>query len=284
MSFLDHIKACNSANPAKFLTFLVGGTKIGSVSPAFSLHFSGFSDVFAVDEKNVRLREHLATPEQRSDALRAVLARLAAQGLLPPPLGEDFPVLRNWGETPLMAIDRRYVALFGLKAFGVHMNGIVRQGDQIKLWIGRRAADKLVEPNKLDNMVAGGQPVGLSVLDNLRKEAAEEAGLPTALVAQAKPVGAITYLMEGALGLKPDTLFLFDLEMPPDVIPRNTDGEISEFMLMDLDEAARRVRATNDFKFNVNLVLIDFLIRHGRLTPDEEPDYMALVTGLRGGH
>jgi len=43
------------------------------------------------------------------------------------------------------------------------------------------------------------------------------------------------------------------------------------------------VRSGSDFKFNVNLVIIDFLIRHGYLSPDLEPDYLGLVSGLRRG-
>jgi len=63
--------------------------------------------------------------------------------------------------------------------------------------------------------------------------------------------------------------------------PRNTDGEIESFRQMELGEVAERVRDTQDFKFNVNLVLIDFLVRHGRLCPDSEPAYVELVRGLR---
>jgi hypothetical protein len=37
----------------------------------------------------------------------------------------------------------------------------------------------------------------------------------------------------------------------------------------------------DDFKFNCSLVVIDFLIRHGVITP-ADPDYFDLVTGLRG--
>lgn len=44
------------------------------------------------------------------------------------------------------------------------------------------------------------------------------------------------------------------------------------------------MRDTDDFKFNVNLVIIDFLIRHGLLRPDDEPDYVAIVHGLRRGN
>ncbi|MEO0034473.1 MAG: hypothetical protein RLZZ501_496, partial [Pseudomonadota bacterium] len=31
------------------------------------------------------------------------------------------------------------------------------------------------------------------------------------------------------------------------------------------------------------LVILDFLIRHGHLSPDHEPDYLDLVAGLRRG-
>jgi hypothetical protein len=42
------------------------------------------------------------------------------------------------------------------------------------------------------------------------------------------------------------------------------------------------VRDTDDFKFNVNLVIIDFALRHGLLTP-ENREYLALIAGLRQG-
>jgi hypothetical protein len=41
------------------------------------------------------------------------------------------------------------------------------------------------------------------------------------------------------------------------------------------------LRDTADFKFNVALVLLDLLVRHGRLGP-EHPDYVPIVEGLRG--
>ena len=41
-----------------------------------------------------------------------------------------------------------------------------------------------------------------------------------------------------------------------------------------------RLTDTEDFKFNVSLVIIDFLIRHGLIDP-EHPDYLELIAGLR---
>jgi len=63
-------------------------------------------------------------------------------------------------------------------------------------------------------------------------------------------------------------------------VPRNTDGEIVEFYLWPIDKVAEIVRETTEFKFNCNLVIIDFLIRHGFILP-EEPDYLEILAGLR---
>jgi 8-oxo-dGTP pyrophosphatase MutT (NUDIX family) len=279
MSFLDHIRRCNTYAPSRFLPFEVGGRQAGWVSAEMAGRLAGLADTFVVDSRRVRLAEHLASPEQRTEAVRQAVRRL--DGALGEPSGEDYAVVANWGDEPLMLMDRQIVPAFGVRAFGIHVNGIVRDGGRLKLWIGRRAADKRVAPNKLDNMIAGGQPAKLTLTENLIKEAAEEADLPASLALTARPVGALSYCFEGRGGLKPDTLFVYDLELPTDFVPRNTDGEISHFTLMDVEEVTERVRSTDDFKFNVNLVIIDFLIRHGILTAENEPDYMELVTGLR---
>ena len=260
---------------------MVAGQAVGRIRRDFSPRLAAYADLFAVTADRVVLHDRLATPAARSEAIREAARRLFALGLVPAPKGENFPLVTDWGRTPLAVLDRTLVPVFGARAFGLHINGFVRHGKDLRLWIGRRAADREIEPNKLDNMVAGGQPVGLSLAENLVKEAAEEAAIPSDLALQAVPVGALTYCMDGERGLKPDTLFVYDLELPVDFTPTNTDGEIASFTLMDVDEVAEIVRTSYDFKFNVALVLIDFLIRHGRLTPDNEPDYLALVTGLR---
>jgi hypothetical protein len=43
-----------------------------------------------------------------------------------------------------------------------------------------------------------------------------------------------------------------------------------------------RLKDSDDFKFNVALVNLDFALRHGALSPDEEPGYQAIVEGLQG--
>ena len=129
-------------------------------------------------------------------------------------------------------------------------------------------------------MVAGGQPIGLGILENLIKECDEEASISKTLSIKAIPVGAVSYIMETEAGLKPDTLFCFDLKLSDKFVPKNKDGEISKFYRWPMEQVSRMVDEGFDFKFNCNLVLIDFFIRHGCI-PSDHPDYLKLIKGLR---
>ncbi|HEY4164020.1 MAG TPA: DUF4743 domain-containing protein, partial [Dongiaceae bacterium] len=133
----------------------------------------------------------------------------------------------------------------------------------------------------------GGLPSHITPFDNLMKEAAEEAGLAKELARRARPVGAIRYRMELDGYLRDDTLFAYDLELPApgspgDFVPHNHDGEIADFRLMTLDEVERILAETEDFKFNVALVVIDFMIRMGHIAP-ERADYCDLALALGKG-
>jgi len=52
---------------------------------------------------------------------------------------------------------------------------------------------------------------------------------------------------------------------------------------MPIQEALELIRPGDAFKFNVSLVILDFAIRHGILSPDSEPDYEAISGGLQRG-
>lgn len=281
MSFLDHIRACNNGDPSRYRPFLIGGRRVGFLRPAFAELLRSFPDIFQVGTDRVTLSPDLSGPDERSAAVADVGRRLVAAGILPKPRGESLRVAEGWGAPTLMVLERKFISYFGVAAYGVHVNGFVRTARGLSLWIGTRAQDKDVAPGKLDNMIAGGLPAGLGLMDNLVKEAGEEADVPQALARTARPAGIVSYVMEDEGGLKPDTLFVYDLEVPEDFTPRNTDGETAFFTLMDVSEVARRVRDSRDFKFNVTLVITDFLIRHGLLSPETEPDYAEIACGLR---
>ena len=279
MSLLRHVRRCNAWRPDQFHPLWRGEMRIGLVRRDNAAALRPFPAVFTVDETGV----HLVAPgdfEALSAAVDQVCEQLVRDGRVAKWRNEFFAVAPRWDAPPLFKLDRGAISFFGVRAYGVHVNGYRRLADGLKLWIGRRAPDKKVSPDKLDNLVAGGIDYKHGLAATLVKEAEEEASLPPELAAAAVPVGAIAYRMEIDYGLRDDVLFLYDLEMPENVTPVNRDGEIVAFTLMDAQDVVARVRDTEDVKFNVNLVIIDFAIRHGLVRP-EDADYLDLVVGLR---
>mgnify|MGYP003627224508 CR=1 FL=1 len=280
MAYIDHIVRCNDYDLGGFRPWFIGDDQAGWMRHTFAERLRAFPEIFIVTESRVWLAPDLETPAIRSQQLAAVCTELAGAGELPAARGELFPVLPHWAGTQLASLDRAWVTHFGLPAYGVHLNGYVSGDAGTEMWIARRALGKMTYPGQLDNLVAGGQPAGLGLYENMVKECAEEADIPAALAARMRSTGQITYAMEVEEGLKQDTLFTFDLELPREFEPHNTDGEVDSFRLAPIAEVAAIVRDTYDFKFNCNLVVLDFLVRHGFLTADDAPDFGGICTGL----
>jgi 8-oxo-dGTP pyrophosphatase MutT (NUDIX family) len=278
--YLRHIRACNPVIEEPFLPWLIEGQVVGWLRPKLAEVLTTRYQVFTHAGDALVLHESLDNFAARTEALRQISEWLAEQGLTGPLLGEPYPVTPAGRESALCVIDRATGAYFGIRAFGQHLNAYVRRNGDLYMWIGRRARDRLIFPGYLDNMVAGGLPHGISLLDNLLKECEEEAELPPELARNAVPVGAVTYNRVAKRGYRPDVLYCYDLELPVDFVPHNRDGEVESFSLLEVQEVARLVRETSEFKLNCNLVVIDFLLRHGFIGPEEE-DYLALVSGLR---
>src|ERR1700719_2675222 len=262
MSFRDHIVSCNNFDPARVVPLLTGHQRVGLVRRDNAAALRRFPDVFAVGDDRVSLlaRGDVAAV---SGAVDAVVDALVAEKRIPKSRSETFDVAPRWGAPVVFRLDRGAVPFFGTRAYGVHVNGYRRIGSMLDLWVGRRSPDKSVAPDKLDNLVAGGIGNGHGLQETLLKEGEEEASLPRGLTSRAVPAGAVSYRMENELGIRDDVLFVFDLEMPTDFVPKNQDGEIVHFELIPAPAVLDRVRASDDFKFNVNLVILDFALRHG---------------------
>lgn len=278
MSFADHIRACNNYDRARVVPLLAGGRRIGWLRHDNAAALARFPAVFAVEPERVRLIAP-GDADAVSAAVDAVVEALVLENRVPKWRDETFDVMPRWGDRPVFRLDRGAVPFFGVRAYGVHLNGYRRDAGRLSLWIGRRAPDKRVAPDKLDNLVAGGIGNGYGVAATLIKEGEEEAAIPSGLTRRAVPVGAVSYRMETALGIRDDVLFVYDLEMPAGFVPQNSDGEIVRFELMPAQSVVERVRATDDFKFNVNLVILDFALRHGLIGIDD-PEYLDVASGL----
>lgn len=270
--FLRHLRQCNTAAvPGARFPFTLGGKPAGWIDPAIADR---------LEQEGWGSRAQGFTLQDPSK-LEAFAERLAQEGFYRSH-HEAFDVMPDLGQPPMARIDRGALPLFGLVAIGVHMNGLVRKQDGLYLWTGRRARNKRLDPGKLDHLVAGGVPAGHTPHAALLKEAAEEASIGPELADKAEDVGRIVYALNRPEGLRRDILYCYDLFLPESFEPVAADGEVESFSLMPLTQAFTLVRDTDEFKFNVNLVLIDLFLRYGLIDPGSEVG-QSLRAGLAHG-
>jgi hypothetical protein len=266
IGFQRHVRACNNAElPGTRLPFLIGEQPVGWVPVRIASALDGRPAIVCAPGR-VTLTDPAALP--------GIARSLSERGLYRW-RGEAFDVRATPDGPALTQIDRGAVPSFGIQATGVHVNGLVERGDGLHLWVARRAMDKHLDPGKLDHIVAGGVSAGYGPMETLIKEAGEEAAIPPALAVRAVHVGVIGYAMERPEGLRRDCLHCYDLVLPLDFTPKPADGEVEAFELWPIERVVEAVRDTSDFKFNVNLVLIDLFIRRGLVRGREAEDLRA---------
>jgi 8-oxo-dGTP pyrophosphatase MutT (NUDIX family) len=180
-------------------------------------------------------------------------------------------------------VERFSAPLFGICTRGAHMTCYTRTSTgEMKIWVGRRSSRLFTYPGKLDTTVAGGVKASHTPFRCIVEEAEEEASLPTDFVKEnTKPVGVLTYFTQSKNSglIHPDVLYMFDLELPETMVPKPNDDEVEEFVLMSVEET-KQAMVKGEFKDNCNLVMIDFFVRHGILTAEEEGDYVEIMQRL----
>ena len=279
MSYIQRIEENNNYTTKEKISFVIEGKIVGQIRNAY-LDYILSSDIFVLHEEVITLVANLKTFKERTDALYLFAKQVQRDGITNRFMDENYPIMEKPNSEPLAFIDRSISTLLGTVSFGQHLNAYVMTNDGMKMWIGRRAKDKPHHGGKLDHLVAGGLPYDISASDNLKKECYEEAGMSEALATEAKSVGLVSYKYEYELGGKEDIIYCYDIELREDFVPKCTDGEVEEFYLMPIEEVAEIVRTTQEFKPNCNLVIIDFLVRHGYIGVEDE-DYVEIVKRLR---
>lgn len=228
--------------------------------------------------------------ETRSEAVAQTLQALRKTG--------HFQVLKKWrnelyavygrNKQLLFNVERSASPLFGVVTYGVHLTAYTKSASgEYKIWTPRRAKSKQTYGGLLDNAVGGGIASGESPFESLVRECMEEASLPEDLVrSQVKACGTVTYFhvrSEKAGGetglLQPECEYVYDLELGDDVVLKPNDNEVEEFYLWSVDEVKEAMRR-GEFKPNCATIVLDFLVRHGLLTQENEKDYIEIVARL----
>ena len=130
-----------------------------------------------------------------------------------------------------------------------------------------RSPNKPTWPNLMDNFVGGAVSEGLTVLDTAVKEAKEEAGVPLELAQHLQPAGLVSFFHSTSRGVHPNTEFVFDLDLPEDFVPLNTDGEVESWRLVPASELVGLICRPEEFKITSSPVVVDWLVRRGDTLP-----------------
>ena len=202
-----------------------------------------------------------APPAQLSNNLRTLAHGLHRAGLIPAWRNEEFAYYGDDGHE-YFRVERAAFRTFGLRSQAAHINGFTSAGT---LWLGRRSESKQIDPGKLDNLCAGGINATETVVHCAIRELWEEAGIPEGIAQQINPAGKLMiHRPHPPHGIHHESLFIFDLELPSNLVPVNHDGEVSRFIELGLAEAAARILA-DEFTDDAALVTADFILRRNRL-------------------
>ncbi len=278
---LRFVETATGFDPAQtMLPLTVNGLEVGWLRPDFAVHLNNWPELFSVRARGVGMIGEFATVEQRSARFASVVEALASAGVISGWRDEQVAVAESFYAPAVLHVERAASRYFGFTMYAVHLNGITHRDGAAHMWLARRAAHKHLDPNLLDNLTAGRIARGYAPWQTLVKESFEEAGIEKSLATQAKSVGAIKSVREVDEGVHHEIMFVHDLELPASFVPHNQDGEVAEFVCASMPQLIALLAEPAQFTTDAALVMVDYLLRHGHLTP-ERADYLKLIRALK---
>ncbi|MFM0069897.1 DUF4743 domain-containing protein [Paraburkholderia sediminicola] len=266
------------------LPFWIDAEQVGWIRSTDVPLLARWPDVFAIDsveQRRVTLAPVFNTVDLRSAALGSVIGALAAEGRIPGWRNETYAIRNAFDAPPLAYIERAASRFFGTMTYAVHLNGVVEYADGAprkaapQLWIARRSDTKATDPGMLDNVVAGGIGWGFGVEATIIKECWEEAGIPEEIAARVTAGRTAHVLQSLPEGTQAEQIFIYDLALPADFVPRNQDGEVGEHRLARIDEVARWIEE-GAMTVDASLATLDCLLRRRWIDEDACPGIEAL--------
>jgi 8-oxo-dGTP pyrophosphatase MutT (NUDIX family) len=207
----------------------VAGIEVGALTDDWLDLALGCPDAFSAEAGGVSLAPGATDFASRSRVLAAWGEALRRNEGLSGWRDERMVVFDERDGPPLFEVERALLRPLGLLLRSVQACGWRPTPVGPELWIARRAWSKPVDPGRLDVLVGGGIAGFDSALATLERECAEEAGIPAAWVAAARPAGTLELcyptVVDGRAAVHRERVVGFDLELPPDFVPVAADGE-----------------------------------------------------------
>ena len=135
----------------------------------------------------------------------------------------------------------------------------VKKKNSIILHLAKRSRKLKKFPGLYDNLIAGGQPTNISILDNLHKEGYEESGLKKKYTNLAKKSNVVHYKHNDKKNFNSAIIFIYQLEKLDEMHFSNTDGEVEGFLDVEIDELYK-ILENKELKANCIIPILDFFI------------------------
>lgn len=195
---------------------------------------------------------------------------------------EPFAIAGARYEKPV-SLERFATNLFGITTRGAHLIAYTNTAEGMMIWVPRRSSHLYTYPDMLDTTVAGGVKSGVPPFETIVEEADEEASLPEDLIRRStRSRGVISHMsltgrgFPGEQGLVvPDYIYVYDIELPVDVVPKPHDDEVDSFTCMTVAQVEIAL-LEEKFKPDSAAVMIDYLIRHSIISADNEPNFVEI--------
>lgn len=199
---------------------------------------------------------HIAWCDQPSPQVNTFLAHIAQRldeaGLVKAWRNELLDVVAEGQQ--VAAIERGAVRPLGLLTQAVHLNAWSPDG---QLWVAKRAPTKSTDPNKWDTLVGGLAGAFESLDRSLLRESQEEAGLEPSDLINRQPMRTLLRMYRRLPeGYQVENVLVNDCVLSASVVPKNQDGEVSEFRLLTVPEWWEMAQS-GVFTLEAELVLID---------------------------
>jgi 8-oxo-dGTP pyrophosphatase MutT (NUDIX family) len=253
------------APPARpFAKFVVDDQPVGHLTPDRALRLVAFP---AFQQRGDGLTLVCAASD-RTAVMAQIIAQLAREGALTAWRDERYAVRVSVDAPPLFEIERAAARYFGIHTYAAHVNGLVRRGDTVAMWLARRSATKSIDPGMLDNLVGGGIASGATIQSTVVKESWEEAGIEAGTAARAVRTAELTIFRQQPDGIQHETIYAHDLWLPAGWSPTNQDGEAVGHRLVPLADVARIIGCDTGpdvMTADASLVARDCLDRLGAL-------------------
>lgn len=269
---LPCIAAARHFHFAAHVPLVIGAQRYGWVRRREAERLARWPEVFEISSLAVRLRPRLDSCEARTEALAPVIDTLAREGVITGWRNERYAIRNRFDDAPMAWIERAASRFFGTHTYAVHVNAYVPgtlATEAPLLWIARRSVDKATDAGLLDNAVGGGIGNAHGIFQTLVKECWEEAGIPPFIAQQAQAGRTLHVLAEIPEGVQSEQIFVHDLALPPNFLPRNQDGEASGHWLASVSQVLG-VIARGAMTVDASLATLDFLLRAGCIDPNGE--------------